>query len=216
MENEPIIYNHAKPVERLEWFVIILFSLLAWYFYSVVSPAFIFCLVYAGKSVYDLIRRYWLRSRVSHALILTDDYIQAPCALVSNYTYPIAWEDIKAITGTIEKKSKISSEYALILLKNRTKNLGEITKRDIKKAQKLSKKYFVSGVLNNDNFDFEDASDRNYDYFQNSILFDLSFIADTDGQLIAKLKEYSGGKVSGFNESDCPSSYKMAQTKPET
>jgi len=202
MENEPIKYNHAKPLERIEWFVIILFSLLAWFFYLVDSPVFILLLAYAGKSVYELTRTYWLRSRASHALILSDDYIQAPCALVSKYSYPIAWEDIKAFAGTIEKKSKLPSEHLLLLLKNRTKNLGEITKIDIKKARKLSKKYSVSAMFDDDNFDCEDASARNYDYFQNSILFDLSFVTDTDGQLIKILEDYSGGKISGFDESD--------------
>ena len=51
MENEPIKYYHAKPLERLEWFVITLFSLLAWFFYLVDSPVFIFLLAFAGKSV---------------------------------------------------------------------------------------------------------------------------------------------------------------------
>jgi len=194
MENEPIKYNHAKPLERLEWFLIILFSLLAWFYYLVDSPVFIFLLAYAGKSVYELVRRYWLRSRVSHGLILTDNYIQAPSALVSKYTYPIAWEDIRTFAGTIERKTNRPSEYVLLRLKNRTKVLGEITKRDIKKAQKLSKKYMVSGVSGDDDFESNDATTRNYEYLQNSILFDLSFIADPDEHLIKKLESYVGAQ----------------------
>ena len=120
---------------------------------------------------------------------------------MSKYTYPIAWKDIKAITGTIEKKSKAPSEYALLLLKNRTKILGEITTRDIKKARKLSKKYFVSGLFDDDNFDSEDASAQNYEHFQNSILFDLSFIEDNDDGLIQKLEDYTDGKVYGIKNS---------------
>ena len=202
MEKEPIKYNHANPLDGDERFIIIVCSLVAWLYYSLNSPVYVLALVYGAINVYQLARKYWLKSKASHALILTDEYIQAPCGLVSKYTYPIAWQDIKAIIGTIEKKSKGPSEYSLLLLKNRTKVFGEITKWDIKKARKLSKKYFAAGLFEDDNFDSDDASAQNYEYFQNSILFDLSFIADKDGELIKKLEHYSHGPLYGFDESD--------------
>ena len=202
MEKETIRYNHANPLDGDERFMIIVWSLIALLFYAVDSETYILCLVLAAKNVYQLARKYWLKSKASHALILTDEYIQAPCRLVSKYTYPIAWNDIKAIIGTIEKKSKGPSENSLLLLKNRAKFLGEVTKWDIKKARKLSKKYFAAGLFEDDNFDSDDASAQNYEYFQNSILFDLSFIADKDGELIKKLEHYSHGPLYGFDESD--------------
>ena len=87
------------------------------------------------------------------------------------------------------------SEYVLLRLKNRTKILGEITKRDIKKAQKLSKKYMASGLSGDDDFDSNDATTPNYEQFQNSILIDLSFIADPDEHLIKKLESYVGAQL---------------------
>lgn len=194
MKNEPIKYNHAKPLDRVKWFIIIVFGLLAWFYYLVGSPVFVFLLAYAAKSVYQLARTYWLRSRATHALVLTDEYIHAPCALVTKYTYPIAWEDIKTITGTTDKKSKITAEFSIVLLKDRVRILGEITKSDIKKAQRLSKKYYISALSDGDNFDTEDAAVRNCEHFKNSILFDLNFVSDPDGQLTQTLENFVNGQ----------------------
>jgi len=199
LDNKPTKLSHSKSMHLLYWGISVLLGLLAWFYYSVDSPTYILVLVFVAGYVYQLARIYWYRTQNSHALTLHEDYIQAPSALVSKYVYPIAWQNIDAIIWT-KDKNKAPTEFLLILLNDRTKCLGEITDRDIKKARKRSKKLFVSGSFDDEDFKSEEARELNYHYLLNSVIFDLSFIAIEDDVPFEKIQQLSGGKLYGMSD----------------
>ena len=195
-ETESTKLRHSKSMDLIYWGSSVLFGLLACFYHSVGSPVYLVCLIFAGVSAYQLVRIYWYRTQTSHALILTDEYIQTTCALVSKYTYPIAWQDIEAIIWTRDK-NKAYTTFLLILLNDRTKILGQVTVSGIKKARKRSKKLFVSGAFDDEDFKSDEAIELNYHYLLNSVIFDLSYIALEDGLSLEKMKQFSGGKLYG-------------------
>ena len=196
VETEPTKLRHSKSMDLLYWGILVLFGLLASFYHSVGSPVYLYCLIFAGGYAYQLARIYWHRAQTSHALILTDEYIQTPCALVSKYTYPIAWQNIEAIIWTRDK-NKAYTTFLLILLNDRTKILGQLTDRDIKKARKRSKKLFVSGAFDDEDFKSDEAIKLNYHHLLNSVIFDLNYIPLEDDLPLKKMKQFSGGKLYG-------------------
>jgi len=199
VETEPTKLRHSKSMDLIYWGSSVLFGLLACFYHSVGSPVSLFCLIFAGRYAYQLVRIYWHRTQSSHALILTDEYIQTPCALVSKYTYPIAWQDIEAIIWT-KDKNKAPTTFLLILLNDRAKILGQVTDRDIKRSRRRSKKLFVSGSFDDDDFKSDKAIELNYHYLLNSVIFDLSYIPLEDDLPFDKMKKFSGGKLYGMSD----------------
>ena len=199
VENKPIKLSHSSSVVFVYFGGFVLLGLLSLFYYSVASPVFILCSVFTAGFGYQLARVVWHRTQTSHALILHDDYIQAPSELVSKYTYPIAWKDIKAIIWT-KDKNKRPTTFLLILLNDRTKRLGVITDKDIKKARKRSKKLYVFGSFDDEDFKSKEALELNYHYLLNSVIFDLSYIAIEDDLPFEKMKQFSGGKLYGMSD----------------
>ena len=202
MEAEPIKFHHFKGLDRLEWILAIVFCLVALFYYTVEGiAAFTICSLVAIRSFYKLGRTYLVRSRTPYALTLSDEYIHTQSALVSRYNFPIAWQDIKAIIETTDKKNN-PAEYAVLLLNEPTKILGEVLEGDIKKARKLSKSFFVSGLRDDTTLISEDDIELNYKYLLNSILYDLSSIDPKNGELLKKIEQYSGHKLYGVSYND--------------
>jgi len=199
VETELVKLRHSKSMDSIYWGSSVLFGLLACFYHSVGSPVYLYCSIFAGGYAYQLARVYWHRTQTSHALMLTDEYIQASCALVSKYTYPIAWQDIEAIIWTRDK-NKAPTTFLLILLNDRTKILGQVTDRDIKRARKRSKKLFVYGAFDDEDFKSNEKIELNYNYLLNSVIFDLSYIELKEDLPLEKMKQFSGVKLYGMSD----------------
>ena len=199
VEDGPTKLRHSSSAVFVYFGGFVLLGLLSLFYYSVASPVFILCSVFAAGFGYQLARVIWHRTQTSHALILTDDYIQAPSELVSKYTYPIAWQNIEAIIWT-KDKNKRPTTFLLILLNDRTKRLGDITDKEIKRARKRSKNLYVSGSFDDEDFKSKEALELNYNYLLNSVIFDLSFIAIEDDAPLEKIKEFSGRELYGMSD----------------
>ena len=169
MTNEQTKFLHSKVMELLDWGGCMLFGLLAVVYYAfgnMINVTFLalLALVLASR----LIRLYLARFQNPYALILNENYIHAPSELVSKYTYPIAWRDIKSVMGTIDK-NKIEAKYLLLEFNDRERTLGEVTNHQSRRARKLSKKYFISKSYDdNQDFKSDESIEKNYQYFLNN------------------------------------------------
>lgn len=202
MENEQTKFRHSKVMELLDWGGCMLFGLLAVFYYDFGNMiTVIFLALPAMFMASRLIRLYKARYQNPYALILNENYIHAPSELVSKYTYPIPWRDIKCVMGTIDK-NKREAKYLLLELNDRERTLGEVTNNQTRRARKLSKKYFVSKSYdNNQDLKSDKAIEKNYQIFLNSILLDFEYIAFQERQLFEKMEYYSNGKFSTFHTS---------------
>ena len=205
MEHEKTKFIHSKVMELLDWGGCMLFGLLAVIYYAFESMiTVIFLALPAVFMASRLMRLYKARFQNPYALILNRNYIHAPSELVSKYTYPIAWRDIKSVMGTIDKNKK-EAKYLLLELHDRERTLGKVTNYQTRRARKLSKKYFISKSYDdNPDIKSDETIEKNYQYFLNSILLDFEYIADEEGQLLEKLEYYSNGKFSTLRASDLP------------
>ena len=57
LDNELTKLSHSKTMHLLYWGISVLFGSLAWFYYSVASPVYIFVLVFAAGHVYQLARK---------------------------------------------------------------------------------------------------------------------------------------------------------------